>query len=78
MENLSILKVRFECDSNFVEFKDHIEVNGVILEKPFVEKPVNAEDHNICISDNSTALNLGYLLSFERRRRFCSTLSKGE
>jgi hypothetical protein len=31
------------------EFDDHIEVNGVAIHKPFVEKPVNAEDHNIAI-----------------------------
>ena len=31
------------------EFDDHIEVNGVVINKPFVEKPVNADDHNICI-----------------------------
>lgn len=31
------------------EFDDHIEVNGVSIHKPFVEKPVNAEDHNIAI-----------------------------
>ena len=31
------------------EFDDHIEINGVVINKPFVEKPVNAEDHNIAI-----------------------------
>lgn len=31
------------------EFDDHIEVNGVTIHKPFVEKPVDAEDHNIAI-----------------------------
>lgn len=31
------------------EFDDHIEVNGITINKPFVEKPVNAEDHNIAI-----------------------------
>jgi inositol-hexakisphosphate/diphosphoinositol-pentakisphosphate 1-kinase len=31
------------------EFDDHIECNGVVIHKPFVEKPVNAEDHNISI-----------------------------
>jgi hypothetical protein len=31
------------------EYTDHIEVNGMVFNKPFVEKPVNAEDHNIHI-----------------------------
>ncbi len=28
---------------------DHVMVNGVVFNKPFVEKPVDAEDHNIII-----------------------------
>lgn len=31
------------------EFDDHIIVNGVQFNKPFVEKPLCAEDHNIYI-----------------------------
>ena len=31
------------------EFDDHIEVNGISIDKPFVEKPVDSEDHNIAI-----------------------------
>jgi hypothetical protein len=36
-------------DQEVQEFDDHIEVNGITIHKPFVEKPVNAEDHNIAI-----------------------------
>ena len=36
-------------ESELVEHDDHIEVNGVIIRKPFLEKPVNADDHNIAI-----------------------------
>ena len=32
-----------------VEFDDYIEVNGVRISKPFVEKPVNGDDHNVYI-----------------------------
>lgn len=34
---------------------DHIKVNGVVFNKPFVEKPVNAENHNIRIYYPSSA-----------------------
>uniref|UniRef100_A0A8C7NJP8 Inositol hexakisphosphate and diphosphoinositol-pentakisphosphate kinase n=1 Tax=Oncorhynchus mykiss TaxID=8022 RepID=A0A8C7NJP8_ONCMY len=36
-----------EC--NLVEGEDHVEVNGEVFQKPFVEKPVSAEDHNVYI-----------------------------
>ncbi len=32
-----------------VEADDNIIVNGVTITKPFVEKPVDADDHNIYI-----------------------------
>ena len=42
-------------DREVQEFDDHIEVNGVTIRKPFVEKPVNADDHNIAIYYPSSA-----------------------
>jgi inositol hexakisphosphate/diphosphoinositol-pentakisphosphate kinase len=42
-------------DQEVMEYDDHIEVNGVIIHKPFVEKPVNADDHNIAIYYPSSA-----------------------
>jgi inositol-hexakisphosphate/diphosphoinositol-pentakisphosphate 1-kinase len=29
------------------EFDEYIVVNGVQINKPFVEKPVDADDHNV-------------------------------
>ncbi|KAK6316448.1 hypothetical protein J4Q44_G00139720 [Coregonus suidteri] len=58
LENQGILLPRYavlnrdparpeEC--NLVEGEDHVEVNGEVFQKPFVEKPVSAEDHNVYI-----------------------------
>ena len=44
-----MLKVFPFPDHELVESEDHVEVNGVVFNKPFVEKPVSAEDHNIYI-----------------------------
>ena len=42
-------------ETELVECDDHIECNGVIIHKPFVEKPVDADDHNIAIYYPSSA-----------------------
>lgn len=36
-------------DTQVKECDDHIEINGVSIHKPFVEKPVDADDHDIAI-----------------------------
>ncbi|CAI2320334.1 unnamed protein product [Caenorhabditis sp. 36 PRJEB53466] len=38
-----------EPDTELVEHPDHIEVNGEVFNKPFVEKPISSEDHNVYI-----------------------------
>lgn len=35
--------------TDFNEYENCIIVNGIQMTKPFVEKPVDAENHNICI-----------------------------
>ena len=42
-------------DTEFEEHDDYIEINGVDIHKPFVEKPVDADDHNIAIYYPSSA-----------------------
>ena len=36
-------------DKSLKEFDEYIEFNGKKIYKPFVEKPANGDDHNICI-----------------------------
>jgi inositol-hexakisphosphate/diphosphoinositol-pentakisphosphate 1-kinase len=42
-------------DQDVIEYDDSIVVNGITIQKPFVEKPVNAENHNIAIYYPTTA-----------------------
>ncbi|XP_015794650.1 inositol hexakisphosphate and diphosphoinositol-pentakisphosphate kinase isoform X3 [Tetranychus urticae] len=36
-------------EREIIECEDHIEIKGEVFNKPFVEKPISAEDHNIYI-----------------------------
>ncbi|XP_053212708.1 inositol hexakisphosphate and diphosphoinositol-pentakisphosphate kinase-like isoform X3 [Panonychus citri] len=36
-------------EREIIEQEDHIEIKGEVFNKPFVEKPISAEDHNIYI-----------------------------
>lgn len=40
-----------------VESEDHIEVNGIVFNKAFVEKPVSAEDHKYDKVHDSNIIN---------------------
>lgn len=42
-------------NTNFVETDDSVQIGDVVFQKPFVEKPVNAEDHNVYIYYPSSA-----------------------
>ncbi len=41
--------------SNVIEQDDQIEIDGEIFHKPFVEKPVSAENHDVYIYFPSSA-----------------------
>ncbi|XP_063123725.1 inositol hexakisphosphate and diphosphoinositol-pentakisphosphate kinase 2 isoform X21 [Rattus norvegicus] len=43
------LKASYFLECSLIEGEDHVEVNGEVFQKPFVEKPVSAEDHNVYI-----------------------------
>ena len=38
-----------ETTQTFVEDDDYVEIDGKVINKPFVEKPVDADDHNVRI-----------------------------
>ena len=58
---------------DLAEFDDYIIIKGEKLKKPFVEKPVNAEDHEIAIyysSENPSGP--GYSILFRKTNDYCS------
>lgn len=42
-------------DSDFIELEDSIQIGNKLFQKPFVEKPIDAEDHNVFIYFPSSA-----------------------
>lgn len=38
-----------EGTTEFIEAEDFIQVGSTVVHKPFVEKPVDANDHNVCV-----------------------------
>ena len=40
---------RADPNHTVIEYDDKIIINGITIRKPFVEKPMNAEDHNIYV-----------------------------
>jgi inositol-hexakisphosphate/diphosphoinositol-pentakisphosphate 1-kinase len=45
----SVAEIVTVAECVLVEADDYVEVNGDMFHKPFVEKPINAEDHNVYI-----------------------------
>jgi len=57
---------------DFQEYEEYIVYNGETIRKPFVEKPVNAEDHEIRIYYSTmNACGAGYNVLF-RKTNNCS------
>ena len=56
----------------FIETVNYIELNGKRLHKPFLEKPVNGEDHEIRIYYKPTTCGNGYAVLFRKIDNYCS------
>lgn len=55
------------------EYEDYLIINGKRLDKPYVEKPVNAEDHEIKIYYSSQGpCGAGYNVLFRKINNYCS------
>jgi inositol hexakisphosphate/diphosphoinositol-pentakisphosphate kinase len=55
------------------EYEDYLIINGHRLHKPYVEKPVNAEDHEIKIYYSShSPCGAGYNVLFRKTNNRCS------
>ena len=57
----------YDKSVNFKEYEDYILINGVKMTKPFVEKPANAEDHEVKIYYSSfNPCGSGYNVLFRK------------
>ena len=55
------------------EYDDCIVIRGNVLKKPFIEKPINAEDHEIMIHySNDSPCGSGYSVLFRKTESACS------
>ena len=58
-------------DSEIQEYEDFLLINGEKLYKPFVEKPINAEDHEIKIYYSSlNPCGSGYNVLFRKTNNY--------
>jgi len=56
---------------DFKEYEDYIMINGNKLKKPFVEKPANAEDHEVKIYYSSfNPCGSGYNVLFRKTNNY--------
>ena len=60
-----------EVDKDLIEYDDHIEYKGQKLNKPFIEKPFNGDDHNIYIYYPPN-LGGGHKRLFRKTKNLCS------
>ena len=49
------IKMQGDDKTRVVEQEDQLDIDGVVFHKPFVEKPINADDHNVYIYFPTTA-----------------------
>ena len=62
-----------DIEHDVQEYDDCIVIRGNVLKKPFIEKPINAEDHEIMIHySNSSPCGSGYSVLFRKTESTCS------
>ncbi|QDZ18250.1 histidine phosphatase [Chloropicon primus] len=60
-------EVEWDDPEGFVETEDSITMNGMTITKPFVEKPIHGEDHNVWIYYPADTLNGGVKKLFRKK-----------